>query len=253
MRVVSVKNLSVSYSTVKVFEDISLDILEGDYIALAGPNGSGKSTLIRAMLGLIPCRSGSISLFETPLKDFVNWHHIGYIPQRFLSLSYQSPYTVKEVVSMGLLSSKRFPKRLTAGDEEAVDLALKDLDILALKDFKICNISGGELQRVLIARAIVNKPRLLFLDEPTNAIDPQTRERFFALIKRLNTDYNTTVVLVTHDTGSIGLYAKKLLYFDSQVVFYGTFEDFCHSSRMSDYFGLGSQHIICQRHHTKGD
>lgn len=250
MRVVSVRNLTVSYSTVKVFEGISLDILTGDYIALAGPNGSGKSTLIKAMLGLVPYKSGTINLFETPLAKFVNWQYIGYIPQRFLSFSHHSPFTVKEVVSMGLLSNKRFPKRLTAEDEDAVDLALHELDILALRDYKICNISGGELQRVLIARAIVNKPRVLFLDEPTNAIDPQARERFFNLIHRLNTDYNTTIVLVTHDTGSIGLYAKKLLYFDSHIVFYGTFEDFCHSSKMSDYFGSSSQHMICQRHHT---
>ncbi|MBI5212087.1 MAG: ATP-binding cassette domain-containing protein, partial [Nitrospirae bacterium] len=109
-------------------------------------------------------------------------------------------------------------------------------------------LSGGQQQRVIIARAVINEPELLILDEPTTAVDPETREKFFAVIDVLNKNKNTTVMLITHDTGSAGRYASKLLYFDRRVVFYGTFKDFCESTNMAEYFGTGSQHLICHRH-----
>jgi zinc transport system ATP-binding protein len=122
------------------------------------------------------------------------------------------------------------------------------MDIGALRDKKIGELSGGQQQRVIIARALINEPELLILDEPTTAVDPETREKFFAVLDDLNRNKNTTVILITHDTGSAGKYASKLLYFDRAVVFYGTFKDFCESPNMARYFGAYSQHLICHRH-----
>ncbi|TAL23213.1 MAG: metal ABC transporter ATP-binding protein [Nitrospirae bacterium] len=248
MQIISVENLSVRYNSTDVFSGVTLGVNAGDYVALAGHNGSGKSTLIKAMLGLIEPAAGSVKIFGASPSGFINWQKVGYIPQRLVSFSPYFPATVKEVVSMGLLSGKRFPKRLSSGDGDAIDRALSLMDIAALKDKKIGELSGGQQQRVIIARAIINEPELLILDEPTAAVDPETRERFFGIIDGLNKNKNTTVILITHDTGSAGRYASKLLYFDRRVVFYGTFKDFCESTNMAEYFGPGSQHLICHRH-----
>jgi zinc transport system ATP-binding protein len=158
------------------------------------------------------------------------------------------PATVKEIVTMGLLSKKRFPKRIGASDEMAIDQALEFVGILDIKNKLIHELSGGQQQRVFIARTIIHEPQLLILDEPTVAIDPETRERFFNILENLNQQKQTTIILVTHDIGSIGKYASKMMYLDKQVLFYGTLEEFCHSTDMSHLFGSLSQHLICHRH-----
>jgi len=112
----------------------------------------------------------------------------------------------------------------------------------------IGELSGGQQQRVFLARAIVHEPELLILDEPTAALDPETRERFFAMIQELNGKKGVTIILVTHDIGNIGKYASKLLYLDKKIIFYGSFNDFCLSDEMMGYFGAYSQHVICHRH-----
>jgi zinc transport system ATP-binding protein len=248
MQIVSVENLSVKYNSTDVFSGVTLAVDAGDYVALAGHNGSGKSTLVKAILGLIDSAGGSVKIFGAYPSGFAEWQKVGYIPQRLVSFSSYFPATVKEVVAMGLLSGKKFPRRLSSMDSEAIDKALSLMDIAPLKDKKIGELSGGQQQRVIIARALINEPELLILDEPTAAVDPETREKFFAVIDALNKDKNTTVILITHDTGNAGRYASKLLYFDRRVVFYGTFKDFCESTNMGEYFGPGSQHLICHRH-----
>jgi zinc transport system ATP-binding protein len=112
----------------------------------------------------------------------------------------------------------------------------------------IGDLSGGQQQRVLVARAIVNEPELLILDEPTTALDPETREKFFHTLQELNQNKKVTIILITHDIGSIGKYASKLLYLDKRIIFYGSFEDFCSSADMESYFGEFAQHLICHRH-----
>jgi zinc transport system ATP-binding protein len=121
------------------------------------------------------------------------------------------------------------------------------LGVTNLGNRPIGRLSGGQQQRILLARALVHHPQLLILDEPTVALDPQSRESFYATVKKLNKEKGVTVLLVSHDVGSVGHYASKLLYLDREIIFYGTFDDFCKSPKMSDYFGAG-QHLICHRH-----
>ena len=99
----------------------------------------------------------------------------------------------------------------------------------------------------------MSKPEILFLDEPTTALDPTARNHFYSTIQKLNENQKVTIVLISHDVGTVGLYAKKLMYIDRSIVFYGNFEEFCHSAKMTNYFGEVSQHFICQRHHTHGN
>jgi len=242
-----VKNLSAGYNSSKVFSDVSFVVEAGDYVAIVGPNGSGKSTLIKAILGLLTPSEGTVSIFNTDSSQFQEWHKIGYIPQGLSFFNPFFPATVKEVVAMGLLSKKRFPKIISKQDAMAIDNVLSSMGIADLKNKPIGELSGGQQQRALIARALINKPELLILDEPAVALDPETRERFFDSLSALNKSKNVTIILITHDIGTVGRYASKLLYFDRAVVFYGTFKEFCESKNMGNYFGEVSQHIICQR------
>jgi len=151
-------------------------------------------------------------------------------------------------VALGLLSLKRFPRRLTRKDRQKVSEVLEELGILDLAGKLIGELSGGQQQRMLLARALVNDPELLILDEPTAALDPEMRDRFYGLVSDINRNRGVTVLLVTHDTGTIGMYASKLLYLDKKVLFFGNFDEFCHSPEMSALFGEHSQHLMCHRH-----
>lgn len=246
--IVSTELLSCSYREGRVLEDISFQVQRGDYVGVVGPNGSGKSTLIKALLGLVDINSGSASLFGTTLSAFRGWHKIGYLPQSLHLVNPVFPATVHETVGLGLLSLKRFPKRLNRADNDKIGLILEELGISDLKHKLIGELSGGQLQRVLLARAIVNDPELLVLDEPTAALDPETRGRFYTMIADINRSRGVTVLLVTHDSGAIGEYASKMLYLDKKILFYGSFDQFCCSPEMASLFGEHSQHLMCHQH-----
>ena len=180
--IVRTELLSCSYREGRVLEDISFQVERGDYVGIVGPNGSGKSTLVMALLGLVTISKGSASLFGTVLSDFRDWHKVGYLPQSLHLVNPVFPATVHETVGLGLLSLKSFPKRLNRSDKYQILRTLDELGISDLQHKLIGELSGGQLQRVLLARAIVNDPELLVLDEPTAALDPETRERFYAMI-----------------------------------------------------------------------
>jgi zinc transport system ATP-binding protein len=244
----SVEQLSFRYNSVEVLSDISFSVDAGDYIGLVGPNGSGKTTVIKIILGLMQQEKGTVTLFGTDSSTFRDRHKIGYLPQKPTHFNPHFPATVKEIVSLGLFSKMRFPKRITKDDEAVIYEAMEMADVLDISDALIGELSGGQQQKVLVARAVVNKPELLILDEPTTALDPEARENFFKVLYELNLKKNVTVILVTHDIASIGKYASKLLYLDKKIIFYGSFEDFCLSENMTHYFGEFTQHLICHRH-----
>ena len=246
--ILSVENMCFSYGPLEVLHEVTFAVGRGDYIGLVGPNGSGKTTVIKVILGLLEAGKGTVSLFGTNPSAFGDRHKIGYLPQKLTNFNPHFPATVKEIVSLGLFSKKRFPKRIIKDDEALINDAMTLTDVLDIKDALIGELSGGQQQRVLVARAIVNKPELLILDEPTTALDPEARENFFKILYELNLRENVTIILVTHDSASIGKYASKLLYLDKKVIFYGSFEDFCSSENMTHYFGEFTQHLICHRH-----
>jgi zinc transport system ATP-binding protein len=250
--VVSAENICCRLHGSDILIDVSLRAEAGDFIGIVGPNGSGKSTFIRTILGLVTPEEGRVLLFGTPASEFRQWHRIGYLPQGFKGLNTAFPATVREVVALGLLAKKRFPRRMAKGDHHLVESALESMGILPLATSRIGELSGGQQQRVMLARALVTEPEILILDEPTTALDPETREKFYATMHELNTRKKTAVILVTHDTGSIGKHASRLLYLDKKVVFDGGFDDFCRSAEMTGFFGEFSQHLICQRHTEEG-
>ncbi len=248
VEIVRTEHLGCSYSVGKVLEDITLTIEAGDYVGVVGPNGSGKSTFVKALLGLCDISDGKAFLFGKPSDKFDEWGRVGYLPQNMSLLNPVFPATVQETTELGLLSLKKFPRRFTRQDKEKVASVLDLLGVYDLRKKLIGELSGGQQQRALLARALVNDPQLLILDEPTAALDPETRERFYRLVSDVNRASGVTVLLVTHDTGVIGQHASKMLYLDKKLLFFGSFDQFCHSKEMSELFGHQSQHIICHRH-----
>ncbi|MDD4240216.1 MAG: metal ABC transporter ATP-binding protein [Smithellaceae bacterium] len=242
MSVIRVEELTFRYNGIDVISDITFAVEQGAYLGLVGPNGSGKSTLIKNILGILPAARGRIELFGEPLGVFRRWKKIGYLPQRLGALNAHFPGTVEEIVQMGL--ARRDP----------VDLkrTLSKMAIGHLAKRLIGELSYGEQQRAMLARALIRRPELLIFDEPTTALDPETRDVFYALTRTLNREEGTTIILITHDSGIIGQYAQYLLYLDKKVIFSGTFKDFCSSRDMTGIFGLDSQHIICHQHDANG-
>lgn len=246
--VVNISDLSCSYNGMEVLSGISFRIAAGDYVGIVGPNGSGKSTLVRTILGLMNADSGKVTLFGSPLGTFSEWHRLGYLPQRIKLFNPNFPGTVEEIVKLGLLTEGRETPQPAVNKKEAIGRALGMMGISHLKKRLIGDLSGGQQQRVLLARAMVNRPEILILDEPTTALDPETREHFYSLVEEVNRSEGTTVILVTHDTWSIGKYAKRFLYVDKKIIFDGSFDDFCRSDEMTAFFGEHAQHLICHRH-----
>jgi zinc transport system ATP-binding protein len=246
--ILSVTNLSAWYGNNEVLQDITFSAEEGDYIGLAGPNGAGKTSLVKAVLGLMDRYTGTIRLLGKDIKEFRNWGSIGYLPQRVTAFNPLFPATVREIVGLGLLSQKRFPKYFARRDGEKIERVMDLMGISEIDDKPIGELSGGQQQRVFLARSLVSDPDLLILDEPSTALDPSPRESFLELLKELNSGTGITIILITHDTSQIGKYANKLLYLDKKVIFYGGFADFCRSDEMSRYFGHFSQHLICHQH-----
>lgn len=252
MSVIESRELSVTYGSGTALDRVSWQAGPGEFWAIVGPNGSGKTTLVKTALGLLQPRSGTVSLFGVEPRRFEAWQRIGYLPQ-FTSPAFPKfPATVREVVALGRLAGKRFPRWLRGADDEAVTDALDRLGVADLARRRIGELSGGQRQRVLLARALVNRPDLLILDEPTLALDPDSRESFYSLLGDLHRAGNSTIVLITHDTATAGEHASHLLYLDRAVVFSGTFRDFCRSPEMSRQFGSLTQHTICHQHDGGG-
>ncbi len=244
---ISVENLSFTLQGREVLRNISFSICAGDFLALMGPNGSGKTTLIRLILGILKPSGGRVILMGKEGDQFTQWDRIGYVPQKATHLDPYFPASVREVVAMGLLSRKRFPRFLTHGDEASIDQALNQVGMADLKNRRIGELSGGQQQRVFIARAILNQPEILFLDEPTAGIDAETQGRFYDMLDELNHQRGITIVLITHDSAIITRHVNKVACLGRSLFFHGSHEEFCGSS-VAEEMLHGEHHLICHRH-----
>lgn len=243
---IRVEGLTVRYGRHEALKNVSFTVTQGDYIGIVGPNGCGKTTLMKTLLGLIQPSEGSVSFAPEAAGDK---GFIGYLPQKAIAADRVFPATVREIVATGLIHRRGPWPGLTTADRSAVDEVLNRLKIEDLKAKRIGSLSGGQLQRVLLGRALVGRPGLLILDEPTSALDPLIREEFYGLLTDLNRTDGVTILLVSHDIGSVGKYTTKMLYLDRGLVFYGGYDQFCGSPDMTRYFGYETQHQICWRHH----
>jgi zinc transport system ATP-binding protein len=195
-----IRDLYAGYQGKPVLSKVSLDVMENDFIGIIGPNGGGKTTLLKILMGLMK-----------PLKGTIEYSFrrsaIGYLPQGN-QLDESFPITVKEVVSSGLDSSIRRSSSMRKSRNEQLDKALHRTGLDSLKHRPIGELSGGELQRTLLARAIVSSPKLLVLDEPDTHVDNRFEMELYQLLKELN--QNMAILLVSHDIGTISPYIKSI-------------------------------------------
>ncbi len=199
-----IHNLSAGYGQNLVLQGVNLKIKPSDFIGVIGPNGGGKTTLLKAILGLITPISGTIHFSESMTSGGV--HRIGYLPQ-INNIDRQFPITVFDVVRSGLMSRKRLMGRYSAEENESALHLIEEMGISDIRNNPIGELSGGQVQRALLCRALVNKPALLILDEPNTYVDNRFERELYEKLKVLNE--KLAILLVSHDLGTISTYVKS--------------------------------------------
>jgi iron complex transport system ATP-binding protein len=208
---VRVENICFDYPGLPVLNEVSLAVPRGEFLSILGPNGSGKSTLLRIIARTILPREGAVFLEDRPLNTFSRRHlakHMGYVPQE---THWLFPFTVMEVVLMGRTPFTRAMGFESRHDVEIAREVMKLTDIDHLADKPITSISGGERQRVLIARALVQEPSLLLLDEPNAHLDLSHQSDIFRILSGLHRDRNLTIIWVSHDLNLAAAYSSRVL------------------------------------------
>lgn len=195
--IITLRNVGVNYEQSIALEDVNLDIFEDDFIGIIGPNGGGKTSLVKAIMGVVP-HSGEIEF--APALQHKSHLKIGYMPQ-VSQFDTRFPISIEEVVLSGLQSEKGFFGRYTHADRQRATELLKQMGIDQIASRPIGEVSGGQLQRALLCRAIIAEPKLLILDEPTNFVDNNFEREFYALVKQLHE--RMAVMIVSHDVGTI--------------------------------------------------
>ncbi|WP_404285090.1 metal ABC transporter ATP-binding protein [Exiguobacterium aurantiacum] len=212
--VVKLNHVSYYYDGTAALQDVSIDIKQGDFVAVVGENGSGKSTLIRTILGLLSPQTGTVELFGRPQGQFKDKSRISYVSQKAASFNSGFPVTVEEVVAMGRYGRLGLFKRLNIEDKAAIQNALETVNMWQFRHRKIGSLSGGQQQRVFIARAIVNQPDLLILDEPTVGVDQKHLRDFYEVLHLLREHTTCTFILVTHDLNVVTDLVTKVVHLD---------------------------------------
>ncbi|USK87383.1 metal ABC transporter ATP-binding protein [Peribacillus asahii] len=229
--IIKVKNLSYKYTKDKVLEDVSFEVPRGAFLAIVGPNGSGKSTLLKLILGLLRTQEGTIKLFDENIRSFKEWQQIGFVSQKANSFNSGFPATVFEVVQSGLtkkLGLFKFPKK---ADKQKVKKALEAVDMLSFQHRNIGELSGGQQQRVFIARSLVSEPQLLILDEPTVGVDSKHVYQFYEMLEMLNKQLGITLILVTHDVGTVTDKVTHVACLNKKLHFHG---DACEYNQLNE-------------------
>jgi ABC-type Mn2+/Zn2+ transport system ATPase subunit len=217
MKALSVENLCVKINNRHLIENVTFSVEEGSIVAIIGPNGAGKTTLIKAILGLIPYKTGSVKLFGHPFKHNDSHVKVGYVPQH-LAFDRSFPLTVSELLSFTVPPLYWFSFYKKKEKRKHIASLLETVGVHELIDRNIGSLSGGELQRVMIAKAIVNDPKILFLDEPASGVDIEGQERFHDLIRRLNKERRLTVILISHDLHVVYRFADNVLCLNRRLI-----------------------------------
>lgn len=216
MNAIEINELTFSYGNTPVLEGVNLLVPKGRFAALMGANGAGKSTLIKLLLGELSLTGemGSLKLMGQDLRQFHDWKEVGYVSQNGMAHYKDFPASVEEIVQANLYA--QIGKFRFAGkkEKEQVHHALCQVGMEPYRKRLIGKLSGGQQQRVLLARALVNKPKLLILDEPTTGVDEKNTEEFYRLIRTFNRQEGVTVFMVTHDRKSLQMLADDIWHLE---------------------------------------
>lgn len=230
-------HVTVAYQQVVGVEDVSFDLRPGEFLGIVGPNGSGKTTLLRAALGLVKPAAGVVTVLGVAGRGLASVRNqIGYVPQR-RALDPQFPITVRGAVAMGLYPTLGVFGRPTTDDRRRVESALAAVGLLESADHVAGHLSGGQQQRLLIARALVQEPRVLLLDEPTSAVDVATRSAIVELVRRLHSGHRLTTLYVTHDVNEVLACVDKVLYINRTVRAFGSCAQVLSRATLESLYG----------------
>lgn len=199
--IVELRDISAGYDQKNVLHHVNFRIEENDFIGIIGPNGGGKTTLLKVILGLLKPTEGEIFFYTGKQNLF------GYLPQNS-QFDRRFPITTTEVVMSGLMSGKGIFKSYSRQDRQLARQLLDKYGMQAYKDHPIGDLSGGQMQRVFLCRAIISSPRILILDEPTTYVDSHFEKEFYSILEELNKQMS--IVMVSHDLGTICSYVKTI-------------------------------------------
>lgn len=217
--VIEVDDVTITRDGMRVVEEASFTVEEGDYVGVVGPNGGGKTSLVLGILGLLPLEQGDIRLFGRPVGTFRDWARVGYVSQDATDFDAAFPMTVRELVGLGRLRRETMGRPLSAEDWKQVDRAMELMDLTPLANRRVGHLSGGQKQRVFVAKAMVRDPDLLILDEPVTGVDHRTQEEFYGLLSRVNTERGTTILMISHDLATVFCQMSKVACVNKKVHF----------------------------------
>ncbi|MAY24243.1 MAG: zinc ABC transporter ATP-binding protein [Thaumarchaeota archaeon] len=236
--IVDIENLSVDYSGINALEEISFGIDDGDFLGIIGPNGAGKSTLFRCMLGLHTQYDGTIKFFDQNIKDSKKYlSQIGYVPQKPV-VDKNFPATIREIVSMSQKSN----------DSKKVDEALQKVWMHELADRRVGDLSIGQQQRVFIAKALVNSPKILILDEPVIGLDVYNQDLFFQILSELNSKEKISIIWSSHDLDAVERLANKVACLNKTLFFHGISQEFFSDDEMLKKYSETSMQMHMHHH-----
>jgi len=215
--IVKLEDVWVHYNGATALEDIDLSIEQNDFLGIIGPNGGGKTTLLKVILGLVAPSQGTITVLGKPPQSSRN--KIGYVPQYNL-FDRDFPISVWDAALMGRCGRTGLLKRYKAEDKRATRDALETVGMLEHRDRQMGKLSGGEQQRVLIARALVAEPKILLLDEPTASVDSTMQTEFYEILERLK--QRMAIVLVSHDISAVSVHVDKIACLNRQLYHHGS-------------------------------
>jgi len=220
--IIEAKNLCLYLNGKEILQNISFDIYTAEMVGIIGPNGAGKTTLLRLLLGLIKPSSGTIKVLGKNSYSLGREREIiGYMPQR-PSYASNFPLSVFDVTAMGEVTVKKLGRPFSSAHKEKVRKSLEKVGLLHLENTPFAHLSGGEQQRVFLARALCKEPSVLLLDEPNSNLDFPTQNRFFTLLKKLQQEEDLTVVMVSHDLAMVASYADELICINGNMHVHGT-------------------------------
>ncbi len=238
MALVSCKNVTVKYGSYTAVSGVSFDLHEGEYLCIVGANGSGKSTLVKSILGLEKPSEGEILCQKKGT---------GYLSQQS-SVHRDFPATVEEVVLSGVLAARKglskYNPFYTKSERQLASKKISELGIEKIRSKSFQELSGGQMQRVLLARALCASDNLLVLDEPVNGLDPVVTDELYALVRKLNREDKVAIIMVSHDIHRAVLNATHILHMDGSPLFYGTSQDY----QQTPYFNTMSEVETCSTH-----
>jgi zinc transport system ATP-binding protein len=247
--ILRIQDLDYKYNQRNVLENIAMDIPRGAFVGLVGPNGSGKTTLIKLILGLNKIQKGKIELFGTPSQKFKDWSKISFVSQKANTFNRGFPATVYEVVSMGLTGKMGYFRFMNKVHKQKIETAIENVGMTEYINQNIGDLSGGQQQRVFIARSLVSNPEFIILDEPTVGVDTENVDRFYNMLARLNKEREITLLLVSHDIGTITSYVTDLLCLNKTIHYHGDPNEFHQKTdqELSNFYGH-SMHSISHQH-----